>query len=174
MDAICFSDVHLGSDVCKAKLLKKFLKDIHKEENSIKYLILNGDIFDNWDFRRLKKTHWSILSRIRKLSNKIKIIWVNGNHDATAKLVAPLLGAEVVNEYVIESGLVRSGKFQSTRRYIEFLTEWAEQHPDAIRLGKEIYFYNEIALAHQRLLEHYSRIKEEEETIIELLINNLA
>ena len=66
-DAIVISDIHLGSDVSQAKLLTEFLEKIENEK-STKCLILNGDFFDNMDFRRLKKYHWKVLSAIRNMS----------------------------------------------------------------------------------------------------------
>jgi UDP-2,3-diacylglucosamine pyrophosphatase LpxH len=66
-------------------------------------LILLGDIFDNLNFARLKKEHWGLLSVVRKLSNpkrKIKVIWVEGNHDdGLAEIMSHLIGIEVFKEY---------------------------------------------------------------------------
>ena len=55
-------------------------------------LILNGDVFDSIDFRRLKKSHWKVLSLLRKLSDELEIIWLCGNHDGSAEVVSHLLG----------------------------------------------------------------------------------
>ncbi len=100
-DAIIISDIHLGSDVCQAKYLEDFLQNIETRTHE---LILNGDVFDSWDFRRLKKHHWRVLSAIRSLSDKIKITWINGNHDGPSEIVSHLLGVEVTEEYTLESG----------------------------------------------------------------------
>lgn len=66
-------------------------------------LILLGDIFDDLDFSRLNKEHWSFLSHIRKLSNpkrNIEVIWVEGNHDAgLSKITSHFLGIKVYKEY---------------------------------------------------------------------------
>ncbi len=104
MDAICISDLHLGSDVCQAKQLEAFLKDIHHAKVKTKRLILNGDVFDSWDFRRLQKHHWHVLSWLRKLSDHVHVIWVAGNHDGPAELISHLLGVDVTNEYILPSG----------------------------------------------------------------------
>lgn len=103
-DAIVVSDFHLGSDVCQAKKLNRFLDLIDSGELPTKELILNGDVFDSWDFRRLCKQHWKVLSGVRKISDKIKVIWVNGNHDGPAEIVSHLLGVHVVEEYIFRSG----------------------------------------------------------------------
>lgn len=104
LDAVIISDLHLGSDVCQAKLLTQFLEQIHSGEIATRELILNGDVFDSWDFRRLKKHHWKVLSAIRSLSDHIHTIWINGNHDGPADIISHLLGVEVAEEYIFQSG----------------------------------------------------------------------
>jgi UDP-2,3-diacylglucosamine pyrophosphatase LpxH len=99
-DAIVISDLHLGSEVCTAKEIVRFLENI----GETKRLILNGDVFDSHDFRRLKKSHWKVLSLIRKMADDIEIVWVAGNHDGPAEVVSHLLGVEVVEEYHFYSG----------------------------------------------------------------------
>jgi UDP-2,3-diacylglucosamine pyrophosphatase LpxH len=66
-------------------------------------LILLGDIFDDLNFNRLKKEHWSFLSYIRQLSNpktNIEVVWVEGNHDeGLSKITSHFLGLKVYKEY---------------------------------------------------------------------------
>jgi UDP-2,3-diacylglucosamine pyrophosphatase LpxH len=104
LDAIIISDLHLGSEVCQAKLLTQFLQKIHSGEILTHELILNGDVFDSWDFRRLKKSHWKVLSALRSLSDHVHVVWINGNHDGPADIVSHLLGVDVTEEYVFQSG----------------------------------------------------------------------
>src|SRR5216110_1701086 len=54
-DCIVISDLHLGSDVCQAKLLEEFL--IWAAEHC-RELVINGDIFDDLNFKRLTKRHF--------------------------------------------------------------------------------------------------------------------
>src|SRR5215813_6209069 len=89
-DAIILSDLHLGSSNCQAKSLCDFLERIVDEKLRTGKLILNGDVFDSIDFRRLKKNHWKVLSLIRKLSDRMETIWLCGNHDGTAEFVSHL------------------------------------------------------------------------------------
>ncbi|MCS6851454.1 MAG: UDP-2,3-diacylglucosamine diphosphatase [Gemmataceae bacterium] len=103
-DAIVISDIHLGSANSQAKRLVRFLEKIRDGELPTARLILNGDVFDSIDFRRLKKNHWRVLSMLRKLSDQIEIIWICGNHDGSAELVSHLLGVTVRDEYILESG----------------------------------------------------------------------
>ena len=104
LDAVIISDIHLGCENCQAKLVIRFLEDILAGRISTRRLIINGDVFDSIDFRRLKKTHWKVLSMIRHLSDKMEVIWTCGNHDGPAEIVSHLLGVQVLNEFVFTSG----------------------------------------------------------------------
>ena len=104
LDAVIISDLHLGSDNCQAKSLGTFLERIADGQLQTQRLILNGDVFDSIDFRRLKKNHWKVLSLIRKLSDHIEIIWLCGNHDGSAEIISHLLGVTVKDEYVLHTG----------------------------------------------------------------------
>jgi UDP-2,3-diacylglucosamine pyrophosphatase LpxH len=104
LDAVILSDLHLGSDNSQASRLCELLGRIHNSEMPTARLILNGDVFDSIDFRRLKKHHWKVLSLLRKLSDRVEIIWLAGNHDGTAETVSHLLGVRVDEEYALETG----------------------------------------------------------------------
>src|SRR4051812_13942694 len=103
-DAVILSDLHLGSANCEAKRVCELLERIVEGELETSRLILNGDVFDSIDFRRLNKNHWKVLSLIRKLSGDIETVWLAGNHDGSAEFVSHLLGVTVQDEYVLESG----------------------------------------------------------------------
>jgi UDP-2,3-diacylglucosamine pyrophosphatase LpxH len=107
LDAVILSDVHLGSANCQARALAELLDRIATGELPTSRLILNGDVFDSIDFRRLNKTHWRVLSLIRKLSDQIEIVWLAGNHDGSAEIISHLLGVTVQDEYVLVSGRQR-------------------------------------------------------------------
>ena len=104
LDAVILSDIHLGSDNCEARRVCELLERIVDGEMTTARLILNGDVFDSIDFRRLNKNHWKVLSLIRKLSDQVNIIWLCGNHDGSAEIVSHLLGVTVMDEYVLASG----------------------------------------------------------------------
>jgi UDP-2,3-diacylglucosamine pyrophosphatase LpxH len=104
LDAVILSDIHLGSSNCQAKHLCKFLECLVSREITAAELILNGDIFDSIDFRRLSKSHWKVLSLLRKLSDRVRVIWISGNHDGSAEIVSHLLGVTVKDEHVLVSG----------------------------------------------------------------------
>jgi UDP-2,3-diacylglucosamine pyrophosphatase LpxH len=104
LDAVILSDIHLGSDNCQAKYLRHLLEQIAEGELLTSRLILNGDVFDSIDFRRLNKNHWKVLSLVRKLSDDVETIWLCGNHDGSAEIISHLLGVSVMDDYVLECG----------------------------------------------------------------------
>jgi UDP-2,3-diacylglucosamine pyrophosphatase LpxH len=92
------SDIHLGDKKCKAEILLKVLK-----ENKAKTIIIAGDLFDHHNLHRLNKNHWKVLSKLRKLSKKCKIIYLIGNHCfLKAEFMSILLGFNCKDEHIIE------------------------------------------------------------------------
>ena len=133
-DAVVISDLHLGSDNCRAKALVQFLEAVRDGRLGTKRLFLNGDVFDSIDFRRLKKQHWKVLSLLRKLSDEIEITWINGNHDGPADIVSHLLGVEVVDEVALVSGDQRVLLLHG-HRFDEFI----ERYPVTSKLADGVY-----------------------------------
>lgn len=131
IDALIISDIHLGSDNCHAKELCEFLEGVDGRTSK---LILNGDVFDSIDFRRLKKHHWQILSKIRKLSDHLEVIWIAGNHDGPAEIISHLLGVAVVKEYILSTGSKKVMIFHGDK-YDKFITD----RPILTWLGDTIY-----------------------------------
>lgn len=77
--AIIVSDVHLGTENCKASEFMDFL-DEHKTD----LLIINGDFIDGWALYRgskWTKKHTKVLYKILKISKKSNVVWIRGNHD---------------------------------------------------------------------------------------------
>ena len=97
-DTLILSDLHLGSEVSRAREALRLLKNAH-----FRRLILLGDIFCDLDFGRLKKDHWQFLSYIRKLSNpkrNVEVVWVEGNHDkGLTTVMSHLVGMRVYQRY---------------------------------------------------------------------------
>lgn len=122
-DAVVISDIHLGSANCQAKYLVHFLESLRHGSMTTKRLILNGDVFDSIDFRRLKKQHWRILSMIRKLSDEIEITWINGNHDGPAEIVSHLLGVTCTDEIIVHSGDAKI-LFLHGHRFDQFISRY--------------------------------------------------
>jgi len=92
------SDIHLGDKDSKADVLLKVLK-----KYKAKTIIIAGDLFDHHNLNRLKGSHWKILSKLRKLSKKQKVIYLIGNHCfLKAEFMSILLGFDCKDELVIE------------------------------------------------------------------------
>ena len=102
-DAIIISDIHLGSDACQAVALIDFLHSLDKTLLT-RQLFINGDVFESWNFKRLTKNHWKVLGRIRALSDHVETHWISGNHDGPAEIVSHLVGLDVEEERILESG----------------------------------------------------------------------
>jgi UDP-2,3-diacylglucosamine pyrophosphatase LpxH len=133
-DAVIMSDIHLGSLICNHEAALSVLTAIHDGRIETKKLILNGDVFDDHDFRRLNKNHWKVLSCIRKISDHVDVVWVVGNHDGPMDIISPLLGVESVNQLILSSG---DKKFFVTHgdRYDEIIAK----RPWLVKLGDQIY-----------------------------------
>lgn len=105
-DTVIISDLHLGSDVSRARDALEFLQTVR-----FRRLILLGDIFADLNFSRLTKEHWKFLGYIRKLSNprhQIEVIWVEGNHDVgLSELMSHLVGVQVYEQYCWEFDGIR-------------------------------------------------------------------
>ena len=97
-DTLILSDLHLGAETSRARDALSLL-----QRTRYRRLILNGDIFADLNFARLKKEHWKFLGFIRKLSNPkrgIEVVWVEGNHDhGLSDIMSHLVGVRVYQEY---------------------------------------------------------------------------
>jgi UDP-2,3-diacylglucosamine pyrophosphatase LpxH len=104
-DCIVISDLHLGSDVCQAGLLEEFLE---WAVNQTRELVINGDIFDDLNFKRLTKRHFACLKIIRRNSDRhdFRVIWIRGNHDGPADIISHIVGVEILDEYVYRNGKI--------------------------------------------------------------------
>ncbi len=79
LDIVVISDIHLGTYGCHARELHQYLKSIQPRT-----LILNGDIFDMWNFKKsyFPTDHMEVVRRLLKMAvNGTKIYYLTGNHD---------------------------------------------------------------------------------------------
>lgn len=94
VDVVVISDVHLGTYGCQAKKLAAYLKSITPS-----ILILNGDIFDAWQFskRYFPASHMNVLKEIiNHISNGIRVFYITGNHDETLRRYSSLNAGNLV------------------------------------------------------------------------------
>jgi len=100
---LVISDIHLGSRVCQARRLLEVLS-----EWEFKRLVLLGDVFEDFNLGRLKKTHWQILTEIRRLSkpgNGIDVVWIEGNHDRMVQgVMSRMLGLRTFKRFKFRLG----------------------------------------------------------------------
>jgi UDP-2,3-diacylglucosamine pyrophosphatase LpxH len=76
MNAIIISDLHIGSQYLKSRILEDFLETIPKDHE----FIMNGDIIDQ-PYLKMTKSDQRILDRIEQISLDQKVVWIQGNHD---------------------------------------------------------------------------------------------
>ena len=71
--------------------------------------MINGDIFDDLNFKRLTKRHFACLKVIRRNSDRddFRLVWVRGNHDGPADIISHIVGVEILDEYVYDNGRVQ-------------------------------------------------------------------
>lgn len=83
LDICVLSDFHLGTHGCRADELLQYLQSIEPAR-----LILNGDIFDAWQFKKkyFPPSHWEIIERILQMANSGTIVYyLTGNHDGVLR-----------------------------------------------------------------------------------------
>lgn len=102
IEVVVISDVHLGTYGSGARELLNYLKTIQP-----KTLILNGDIIDIWQFKKVffPKAHMKIIKYITSLITKgVDVYYVTGNHDEMLrKFVGFDIGNfQLVNKLVLE------------------------------------------------------------------------
>ena len=102
-DCVIISDLHLGSEVCQAQELERFLEWV---VSRTRMLIINGDIFDDLNFKRLKRHHFNCLRIIRRNTDRpdFRVIWMRGNHDGPADIISHIVGVDILDEYLFDNG----------------------------------------------------------------------
>ncbi|PQB04367.1 UDP-2,3-diacylglucosamine diphosphatase [Aureitalea marina] len=79
VELVVLSDIHLGTYGCHAKEVLHYLNSVRPKK-----LVLNGDIFDIWQFRKryFPKAHLLVIKKIISLATKgTKVYYITGNHD---------------------------------------------------------------------------------------------
>jgi UDP-2,3-diacylglucosamine pyrophosphatase LpxH len=97
MRTIILGDIHLGSPLSRTGQLLDVLETVPFDR-----IVLNGDVFDDLNFRRLSKRQWVVMQKIRDLSREREVVWIRGNHDGSAILLGNLLGFEILPEFVFD------------------------------------------------------------------------
>ena len=101
-EVVILSDIHLGTYGCRSRELLNYLKSIEP-----KILILNGDIFDMWQFNKrfFPRSHMKIIKYFFSfLSKGTRVYYITGNHDELMrKFEGVKIGnLEIVNKLVLD------------------------------------------------------------------------
>jgi UDP-2,3-diacylglucosamine pyrophosphatase LpxH len=186
---VIISDVHLGTQDCKAREVNHFLKYTHCEK-----LILNGDIIDGW---RLKKSpYWPrahtrfvriVLKKLEKRGTRV--IYLRGNHDDILAKFIPVQfeNLEIAEDHVHETAdgrryfVLHGDVFDTVTRnfvFLAYLGDWGYRalmrlnrlynHWRAWR-GKEYYSISKAIKA--RVKQAVSHVSSFEQHIAELAKN---
>lgn len=149
IDVLIVSDIHLGLDLSRVLKLSEILKKYR-----FKKLILNGDIFNGFNFKRLHSRHWEILSQIRNLSKVSEVTWIHGNHDGEIGALSQLIGVRVYNQYLWE---------EKGKRYLAIHGHQFDRflHKNIIISGLAIFIFNSIQKlsGQNRLISHWLKRK---------------
>ena len=183
---VIISDVHLGTQDCKAREVNHFLKYTHCEK-----LILNGDIIDGW---RLKQSpYWPrahtrfvriVLKKLEKRGTRV--IYLRGNHDDILAKFIPVRfeNLEIAEDHVHETAdgrryfVLHGDVFDTITRnfvFLAYLGDWGYRalmrlnrlynHWRAWR-GKEYYSISKAIKA--RVKQAVSHVSNFEQHIAEL------
>jgi len=149
--AIIVSDLHLGTKDSKAKEFIDFL-DTHQTD----LLILNGDIVDGWALNRgakWRKQHTKVVSKILKLSNKTKIIWIRGNHD---EFLTEFIGSSFGNIEIREDYKLQLGELSYYVFHGDVIDVFITKYKWLAKLGSIGY---DLALWVNRLYNRYRKLR---------------
>jgi UDP-2,3-diacylglucosamine pyrophosphatase LpxH len=101
LELVVLSDVHLATYGSKAKQLNRYLKSIQPET-----LVLNGDLFDFWQFSKnyFPAEHMKVRKTLFSLAAKgTKVYYVTGNHD---ELMRRFTGTSMGNIHIVDKILL--------------------------------------------------------------------
>lgn len=100
VDIVVLSDLHLGTVGCHAIELVQYLNSIEP-----RILVLNGDIFDIWNFKKYywPESHMQVVkSFLSMMTNGTDIYYLTGNHDEVIRKISNLqLGPLFVRDKLV-------------------------------------------------------------------------
>ncbi len=106
------SDLHLGdgshTDIFQAKD-EHFLAFLDEVEANAKTLVIVGDALDfdqAWYFSRIVRGHGAVISRLTQLAERIRVVYVYGNHDPDIVLFRDILKWELCDKVVVDDRLL--------------------------------------------------------------------
>ncbi len=148
--SIWISDIHLGTNGCKAEILLDFLK--HTESENL-YLV--GDIIDIWRLKRSwawRQAHNDVLQKIlRKARKGTKVVFLPGNHDEVFREFLDLTFGQIeVHDECVHT--MRDGR--------RFLVLHGDQFDMVIRYSKWLALVGDSAYSFVLWLNtHFNRVR---------------
>jgi UDP-2,3-diacylglucosamine pyrophosphatase LpxH len=131
LDAVIVSDLHLGAANSRHRTIERVLWQQARRTDRI---IFNGDLVDHWSLRRWPRRHLQTLDSLRRLSQRVEIVWVAGNHEESSTKAQRILDLPFIEEYRFVSAGVPV-LCQHGHQYDNFI----RSHPIMTWLGDLVY-----------------------------------
>jgi len=151
------SDLHLGDGSHADVFLKKdehFLEFLDEVEREAQALCILGDALDfeqAWYFSRIIRAHPGVIRRLTQLADKIRVIYLFGNHDPDIVLFRDILKWELCDKIVVD------GHILAIHGY-EFDSYVGQRFEETSSLAKIFHLYERVFRTWIRipLREHYT------------------
>jgi UDP-2,3-diacylglucosamine pyrophosphatase LpxH len=143
LDAVIVSDLHLGAANSRHREITHLLWQLAGRTDRV---ILNGDIVDHWNLRRWPRSHLATLDSLRRLSERVEVVWIAGNHEENRARARSVLGLPFVDDYSFASAGVPM-LCQHGHQYDDFI----RAHPVMTWLGDWFYRVAQALDARHRL-----------------------
>jgi UDP-2,3-diacylglucosamine pyrophosphatase LpxH len=131
LDAVIVSDLHLGATNSRHREVERFLWRIARRTNRI---VFNGDLVDHWNLPRWPRAHFQTLDSLRRLRERVEVVWIAGNHEESSSKANAVLDLPFVDEYRFPSAGVPV-LCQHGHQYDDFI----RAHPVLTWLGDLVY-----------------------------------
>jgi UDP-2,3-diacylglucosamine pyrophosphatase LpxH len=143
LDAVIVSDLHLGAANSRHRELECLLWQVARRTNRI---VFNGDLVDHWNLSRWPREHFETLDSLRRLSERVEVVWIAGNHEESSAKANGILDLPFVDEYRFASACVPV-LCQHGHQYDNFI----RAHPVLTWLGDLVYRLAQAADSTHRL-----------------------
>jgi UDP-2,3-diacylglucosamine pyrophosphatase LpxH len=143
LDAVIVSDLHLGAANSRHREMERLLWQIVPRTQRI---VFNGDLVDHWNLPRWPRQHFDTLDSLRRLSQRVEVVWIAGNHEESSAKANAILDLPFVDEYRFVSAGVPV-LCQHGHQYDAFI----RAHPVLTLLGDLIYRFAQAVDSTHRL-----------------------
>jgi UDP-2,3-diacylglucosamine hydrolase len=137
------SDLHLGdgshTDIFQHKD-EHFLAFLDEVEANAKTLIIVGDALDfeqAWYFSRIVRGHGKVISRLTQLAEKMRVVYVFGNHDPDIVLFRDILKWELCDKVVVDDRILAVHGY-------EFDDYLGDNHSEAVFWARMLFTYERL------------------------------